>query len=179
VKGPVGEVLHLSRRFFGSLSGAEPSAADTAWVQELLGPGEASLWSRMSAPDRRHAAGVARAVQTVMGDSAGREVLAAALLHDVGKVDSDLGTLARVAATVVGRTAAVRRRSADLALRPGAPGRLGRYLRHPEIGARLLEAAGSHPLTSAWAGAHHQPEARWDPVIPRDLGRVLKDADDD
>ena len=179
VKGPLGEAWHLSRRFFGSLSGAEPSPADTAWVGEILIPGEAALWTRMSPPDRRHAAGVARAVAGELGEGAGREVLAAALLHDVGKVDSDLGTLARVAATVAGRPSAVRARSADLARRRGALGRLGRYLRHPEIGARLLEAAGSHALTSAWAGSHHKPEERWDPAVPVEVGRVLKAADDD
>lgn len=179
MKGPLGEAIHLSRRFFGSLSDAEPSPADTAWVAGILVPGEAELWNRMSPPDRRHAAGVARAVAAELGEGAGREVLAAALLHDVGKVDSGLGTFARVAATVAGRPPAVRRRSAQLARRRGALGRLGRYLRHPEIGARLLEAAGSHALTSAWAGSHHRPEERWDPIVPTEIGRVLKAADDD
>lgn len=179
MKGPLGEAVHLSRRFFGSLSNADPSPADTAWVAGILLPGEADLWKRMSAPDRRHAAGVARTVAAELGDGADREVLAAALLHDVGKVDSGLGTLARVAATVAGRPPAVRSRSADLARRRGPLGRLGRYLRHPEIGAQLLQAAGSHVLTSAWAGSHHRPEERWDPAVPRDLGRVLKAADDD
>ena len=178
MNGPVAEVLHLTRRFFGSLSSAEPAPADTAWVEAILVPGEKALWARMSAPDRRHATGVARAVESELAGGASREILAAALLHDVGKVDSGLGTFARVAATVVGRPP-VRRRSAELARRGGPLGRLGRYLRHPEIGAGLLEAAGSHALTSAWAGSHHRPEERWDPVVPLDIGRVLKAADDD
>ncbi|MHB1923071.1 MAG: hypothetical protein ACYCSJ_00085 [Acidimicrobiales bacterium] len=178
MKGPLGQGLHLARRFFGSLSRAEPGPADTAWVEGVLLPGERGLWARMSAPDRRHAVGVARAVQAEMGPAATRPVLAAALLHDVGKVDSGLGTLARVLATVAGRPA-VRRRSAELAGRGGPLGRLGRYLRHPEIGGDLLRAAGSDSLTRAWSESHHRPEERWDPAVPVETGRVLKAADDD
>jgi len=178
VKGPLGQGLHLARRFFGSLSRAEPDTVDTAWAQGLLLPGELDLWARMSAPDRRHALGVGRDVESGLGTGATRPVLAAALLHDVGKVGSDLGTFFRVAATVAGRPA-VRRGAERLSRRPGPVGRLGRYLRHAEIGADLLEAAGSDALTSAWARSHHRPEERWDPVVPTDIGRVLKAADDD
>jgi len=178
LKGPVGQGLHLARRFFGSLSGAEPEPVDAAWVQGVLRPGEAGLWARMSAPDRRHAVGVARAVETELGPGATQAVLAAALLHDVGKVDSGLGTMARVVATMVGRPA-VRRRSAELAERGGPLGKLGRYLRHPEIGGALLGEAGSDTLTRAWAESHHRPEERWDPAVPVATGRVLKAADDD
>ena len=53
--------------------------------------------------------------------------------RDVGKLDSGLGTLARVAATVVGpRTA-----------------RFRAYHDHEAIGARLAEGAGSDPVTVA------------------------------
>src|SRR3546814_20809012 len=62
-------------------------------------PGEAALWARMSAPDRRHAVGVARRVERALGAEAERPVLAAALLHDVGKVESGLRTYGRVVAT--------------------------------------------------------------------------------
>lgn len=176
--GPPAQVLHLARRFFGSLSRAEPDPADLTWVDKLLLPGERSLWTAMSAADRRHAVAVARRVEADLGPRASRPVLAAAVLHDVGKVDSGLGTLARVGATLIGRPP-VRRRSAALASRPGVLGRLGRYLRHPEIGADLLRAAGSDRLTSAWAASHHRPEAGWDPAVPPELGRALKAADDD
>ena len=57
-------------------------------------PGEAGLWRRMSAADRRHAVVVARRADATLGTAATREVLAAALLHDVGKIDSGLGPVA-------------------------------------------------------------------------------------
>lgn len=163
--------LHLVRRFLGSLSPVPLSAQDDAWAMDQLGPGERQLWQRMPRPDRKHSVGVARLVaqQVGMGD---RAVLAAALLHDVGKVEADLGTLGRVAATLVGRRRG-RRRPTSTGLR----GRIGRYLHHDEIGAALLEDAGADPLTVAWAREHHRPESAW--TVPLEVGRALRDADDD
>ncbi|CAN5678409.1 hypothetical protein BH20ACT2_BH20ACT2_15720 [soil metagenome] len=167
---------HLIRRFAGSLWPGGPSEVETAWVEGRLLPGEVELWRRMSGPDRRHAAAVARRVQRALGDRATRPVLAAALLHDVGKVVSGLGTYGRVVATM----------SAAAAGRDAAPGwsagrgvtrRIGLYVRHPELGADLLALAGSDPLTVAWAREHHLPPDRW--TVAPDLASALKAADDD
>ena len=126
----------------------------------------------MSDPDRRHAVGVARAVASRLGDTATRPVLAAALLHDVGKVESSLGTFARASVTAA---ALVRGRDAMATRRPDT--RAGRYLRHDEIGAQLLAAAGADRLTVTWAREHHLPPDRW--TLPPDLAAALKAADDD
>jgi hypothetical protein len=154
---------HLVRRFFGSLRPGGPGAADEAWARSQLLPGEVALWARLSNPDRRHAVGVARDVVARLGRDATRPVVAAALLHDAGKVLSGLGTFARVGATLLGRARA-RGRAAD-------------YLRHPELGADLLREAGSDPLTVAWASEHHLPPDRW--TLDRPLADALKAADDD
>lgn len=136
----------------------------------MLTEGERALWRRMSGPDRRHAVGVARDVVRRLGPAvASPPVVAAALLHDVGKIDAGLGTLARVPATIAGLVARER------AVR--GEGRVSRYLRHDEIGARLLETAGSDRLTVAWAREHHLPPARW--TVPAEVGAALKAADDD
>ena len=129
----------------------------------------------MSGPDRRHAVGVARRVDEA-ADPGGRDLLAAALLHDVGKVTSGLGTMARVPATLVG-AAGGRRRAAAWSARRGVLGRLGRYLRHDEEGAALLRDAGAPVLAVTWAQEHHRPPCRW--TVPPDTGRLLKEADDD
>lgn len=154
------KALHLAKRFFGSLRPGGPSPDDTVWAESHLLPGEVAVWRRMSDPDRRHAVGVARAV-----GSTERPVVAAALLHDSGKVVSGLGTFARVPATLLG-----------LAHRRWG-GRVGDYLRHDELGAVLLREAGSDPFTVAWAREHHLPPERWtvDPAV----GAALKAADDD
>ena len=167
---------HLAKRFFGSLLPLGPRRADAAWALEHLTPGEQALWARMSKVDRRHAAGVARRASATLADQATREVVADALLHDVGKVESRLGTFARVAATVVA-AAAGRERAEAWAGGRGVQRRIAVYLRHPELGAELLRGAGSDPVTVAWAAEHHLPEVRW--TLPRNVATALKAADDD
>lgn len=163
-------LAHLAKRFFGSLRPGGPPAAEVAWVGEQLLPAERELWSAMPGPDRRHSAAVARRVEAALGPDATRPVLAAALLHDVGKARSGLRTFGRVVATV---TAAVVGRERATAWDSA----IGRYLRHDVDGARLLERAGSDPLTVAWTREHHRPESSW--TVPRDLATALKSADDD
>lgn len=167
---------HLARRFLGSLRPGGPGAATEAWVAEQLLPGELALWRQLPGPDRRHAHAVARRVQAALGPAATRPVLAAALLHDVGKLDAGLGTYGRVVATlsaaVAGRDMAERWSAAS-----GFTRRVGLYLRHAELGAVRLELAGSDPLTVAWAREHHLPEDAW--TVPPEVGRALRDADDD
>jgi hypothetical protein len=167
VAGP----LHLARRFLGSLSRRPIRPDDDDWARSHLLPGEQALWQRMPEADRKHAAGVGREVARRLGDPP-RAVIAAALLHDVGKVEPGLGTPGRVVATLVGR-----RRGLRWEGRPGRRGRIAAYLRHDQIGAGLLRDAGADPLTVAWAGEHHRPEAAWS--VPVEVGRVLRDADDD
>jgi hypothetical protein len=170
--GGFGSLRHLAGRFAGSLSPIGPGAGEDSWARSVCLPGEQALWARMSAADRRHAVAVGHRVAIALGgeETAGRQVVAAALLHDVGKVDAGLGTFGRVGATVmvvvVGRARAAAR-----------PGRVGRYLRHAERGGDLLEAAGSEPLTVTWAREHHLPAGRW--TLPRPVADALKAADDD
>ncbi len=167
---------HLARRFVGSLWPGGPARAHDGWATGWLTPGEMALWRRMRGADRRHAVGVARRTEQALGPRATRAVLAAALLHDVGKVDSGFGPVRRAGATVAqmarGHAAAERWRT-----RSGLVGRTGRYLCHDEIGADMLAAAGSDGLTVTWAREHHLPPERWS--VPQDIAAALKLADDD
>lgn len=167
---------HLARRFVGSLRPGPPSAGDEVWARWHLRPGEQEIWAQMSNPDRRHAVGVARAV-VVERPEAERVVVAAALLHDSGKVVSRLRTPWRVAATVWWTVADEERADRWLARPPGRRRRLAEYRRHPELGAQRLAAAGSDRLTVRWAAEHHAPEATW--TVPLEIGRLLKACDDD
>lgn len=128
----IGHVAHLARRFAGSLSSAPPPAADDAWATSFMTEAEAELWHRLSNVDRRHAVAVARRFAS-RRPAASREEMAAACLHDVGKLEAGLGTFGRVIATIVGpRTA-----------------RFRTYHDHEAIGARWLEERGSSPETVA------------------------------
>lgn len=122
--------LHLALRFVTSLSGRPAAVVDEVWAEQHLLDPEVRLWRRMSNQDRRHSVRVARR----FADSrpgATRAEIAGALLHDVGKIECDLGTWGRVVATVVGpRT-----------------DRFRRYHDHEPIGAELAREAGSDPAT--------------------------------
>ncbi|MBI3256654.1 MAG: hypothetical protein HYZ59_02575 [Actinobacteria bacterium] len=168
--------LHLTHRFFGALRPGDAGDEETVWALSMLLPGEQVLWRQMSGADQRHSAGVARRVERALGAEASRPVLAAALLHDVGKIEADLGTWGRVAATLVGLVVG-RDRARTWVDRPGTLRRLGLYHAHAGGGADLLAVAGSDLLTIAWAREHHLPPGHWtiDPVV----AHALKDADDD
>ncbi|HEY4331560.1 MAG TPA: HDIG domain-containing protein [Ilumatobacteraceae bacterium] len=124
--------IHLVRRFVGALSRKAPPTGDDAWARSLLEPAEVALWERMSNADRRHSIEVARRFLASV-DGEDRDATVAALLHDVGKIESGLGTFGRVAATVVGpRTS-----------------RFRRYHDHERIGAEMVRSCGGSPRTAA------------------------------
>ena len=87
-------------------------------------------------------------------------MLAAALLHDVGKVESGLGTYGRVVATLSAKVAGAEMATTWRKQR-GFARRVGLYLQHDQIGGDLLELAGSDPLTVAWTREHHRPASDW------------------
>ncbi len=123
---------HLSRRFFGSLSRRAPLVADAAWALGYLLPGEAALWQQMTVQDRRHSIVVARRfLELVVGST--RAEMAGALLHDVGKTQSGLGTLGRVVATAIGPRSR----------------RFRRYHDHEALGIEMLRRAGADAATLA------------------------------
>jgi predicted Zn-dependent protease len=121
---------------------------------------------------------VARRTAAILGHRADRAVLAAALLHDVGKLDARLGVYGRVVATVSG---AVVGHDPDVVRAwtrsRGFTRRVGLYLQHPKLGGDMLALAGSDPLTVAWTREHHLPPDDWS--VPVEIGLALKAADDD
>lgn len=127
---PLSSGWHLVARFFTSLSSAPPSPENRSWVEGYLSPAELGLWEQQSDQDRRHSAIVARRFAEVRQNATTPEV-AGAILHDVGKIDCELGTFGRVAGTVVGPHGR----------------RFKAYHDHESIGAQMAAAAGSDPST--------------------------------
>ena len=170
--------IHLVKRGIATAIPLAASKADDAWARRQLLPGEVELWQRMKPADRRHAAGVARRVESALGERATRPVLAAALLHDVGKVEANFGAYRRTLATLC--AIAVKHDPDVIRAWTKATGftrRVGLYLQHPKLGGDLLGIAGSDALTEAWAREHHLPETLW--TVPLGVGIALKEADDD
>jgi predicted HD phosphohydrolase len=94
----------------------------------------------MSVADRSHAITVARRFGAML-PGATREALAAALLHDVGKVASNLGSTARVVATIVGPRGE----------------RFRRYHDHEALGIEMCRKAGSAKFTLDLLEGHGPP----------------------
>ena len=168
-------LLHLVRRFFASLLPLGPTAVDDEWARTRLSESEQDLWTRMARVDRRHAARVARRVDAELGERATDTVLAAALLHDVGKTIPDLGTFGRVVATLSEMVAGEDTAHHWVETR-GFTRRVGQYVLYPELGVDLLKLADSDELVIAWSREHHLAEGDW--TVPIELGRVLQAADD-
>ena len=171
---------HLAGRFLGALRPGGPSAADRAWVEAVLEPQEFALWARQPGHDRRHSAEVARQVEAALAGGPHTDDsrwLACALLHDIGKLASGLGIFGRVLATLFGR--ATDGAVADWEEQAGMRRRIALYLRHPELGADMIELAGGRAEVAHWAAAHHDP-ARLDPLsLPAPVVKALVAADND
>ena len=95
-------------------------------VRSTLSASECELWLQFSRADRHHSVLVATRFIAMRPDASPNEI-AGVLLHDIGKIRSDLSTLQRVAATIVGP------RTKRFAL----------YHQHEEVGADMLRNAGS------------------------------------
>ncbi len=167
---------HLVKRFVGSLRPGGPKAVDVEWVTSVLFTDEFVLWQRMYGPDRRHSVQVGRDVEAALGADATAAVLAAALLHDVGKVQSGLRTYTRVMATLVAAVAG-RDMAPAWAQASGVTRRIGLYLMHDELGADLLAMAGSDPVAIAWAREHHLPAEQW--TVDSRIAEAIDQADND
>jgi len=167
---------HWSARFFTSIRPGRPAPDDEAWARGLLTGREGELFARMSNPDRRHAVAVAREVDATLAPSTDRRdtVLAAALLHDVGKTVSGLRTYGRVLATLSGALGG-RGWSEIWQDSTGFTRKVGLYLRYPILGAEMLQVAESDPWVIAWAREHHEPEEDW--TVPVEVFRVVAAAD--
>ena len=169
--------VHRVRRFFASVVPGRPSDADLAWAGSFLNDDERRLFAKMAATDQRHLVGVAKAVERhgVDGRSPDQWVMAAALLHDVGKTVAGLGTYGRVVATLSEAVGGASM-AAAWTESSGFTRRVGLYLQYPALGADLLRLAGSDERVVAWAAEHHLPEEGWS--VPLSEGRVLSLADD-
>ncbi|MBI2168294.1 MAG: HD domain-containing protein [Actinobacteria bacterium] len=150
-------------------------------MASILTPPEFELWSAQPRYDLRHTLGVARRAEALLGAAAEPRWLAAALLHDVGKVRAHLGIFGRVTATLL-MIGIGRARVASWHSWSGIRGRFGRYAVHGPAGADLIQQAGGRNEVATWADAHHRVrrgQALSLPGIPQSVAIALREADRD
>lgn len=173
---------HLVSRFFASVVARPVSETDQAWVAQHLAPSEYDVWLRLGRADRAESVRTGRRAEEAFArgdarcDDAGAWI-AAALLHDVGKLDARFGPVRRALATLAGRIGGRYTAVRWAHLTHGQRRRAGLYLRHAELGAHRLELAGARPEAVTWARVHHEPEHWRTAGVPHPVGALLARAD--
>lgn len=152
---------HLVRRFLWSLQARPLSPREQAEAAGLLRPDERTLFWRQQVIDQRHGLeGARRVLRRRPGE---RTLARAALLHDVGKRQANLG--------IVGRSLA-----AGVRLFGISPRRWRPYYDHARRGAEALRRSGAEELVVEWARVHTSSQRP--PSIDDADWRSLKEADD-
>jgi putative nucleotidyltransferase with HDIG domain len=144
---------------------ARMTPADHEEAMEHLDPELRRLFLGMSVRDQRHSLRVLHRLQAADPNLPRRRpslLAQAALLHDVGKAETPLGIPGRSLVVLAGATGTL----GLLQRVPRLGLRVARYLRHPEIGARMLIDAGA-PGALAEIVAEHQARAPRHPETRR------------
>ncbi len=159
-----GNWSHLAARFFDVLTARPLSPAERDLLGTWLRDREVAIFTTQADADQRHGLECGLDVATLHPDR--RDLIRAAILHDVGKRHAGLGTIGRVFASVAARL--------HLPLR----GRFALYARHGALGAEELERLGAEAFVIDFVRAHHGerpasiPEGDWQVLMDADRARL-------
>ena len=170
----------LAKRLIGTFHRARLDAAEQAWVRSLLTREEFDLWLKLSPHDQRHSVRVAQAVRRRLAATqyAGDlRWLSVAIMHDIGKLESNLAMHERMLAAAAGRIVklSTARRWATSAR--GLTRRVGKYLIHGALGSEMILSAGGREETALWSSVHQGDGLAAEAMIPLPVIKALVDAD--
>ena len=137
-----------------------PAKVEEALLERYLPPQSLELFRAMPSQDRKHGLNVFRTLQQEGYDDP--DLLAAALLHDVGKGVPPGGgprLWHRVAVVLMHRY------TPELLQRLAADGRgwkepFAVHVRHPHVGAQWAAEAGCSPQVVSLIREHHEPDPK-------------------
>jgi hypothetical protein len=142
------------KQFWRALT-AQVTEAELRGSLRALPPQARLLFRQQSVQDQRHALNVYYALREA-GHTA-PNLLAAALLHDLGKAQATLHLWQRTVVVLLGRFAPRRLAALTAPCEPGSwrwPFFV--YAHHPELGARQAQEAGCSPRTVALIRRHEE-----------------------
>jgi hypothetical protein len=140
----LGSWAHLIGRFFETATAGKLTPTERCEVVEWLNsPAEEAVYWDQAVADQRHGLASARVVAAQHPDR--RDLIRAALLHDVGKRHARLGAIGRSLASLGAK------------LHVPVRGTWLQYLNHGALGADDLEALGCEGLVVDFARFHHHP----------------------
>ena len=136
-----GSLGHLVRRFFDVLTAKPLSEGEVHAVESWLAPPLQELFFAQHNVDQRH--GYQCALTFMADGSQSRELVIAALVHDVGKRHAHLGILGRTVASLM------------ILMRMPLTNRFNAYRDHGTVAATELAERGASPLVVDFALHHH------------------------
>jgi hypothetical protein len=157
----LGSWSHLIRRFFAVLAAGPLSDEEWGEVESWLDRDEElEIYRQQSVADQRHGLESARQIAAARGNR--RDLVRAALLHDVGKRWANLGVVGRSLASLFAK------------LHVSVRGSWRRYLDHGSLGADELARLDAGSMVVEYARHHH---GRRPDTIPLDEWNLLKSVD--
>jgi hypothetical protein len=164
-------LAYRTRQFWNALAGSRNRVA-TGTLLPYLNPSQIVLFRRMHPSEQAHALSMLEQLKT--NGQSDPHLLAAALLHDTGKILFPLSLLDRVV-IVLGKYF-FNRRARNWSEAP--PNRFLRSFvvaaKHPEWGAGLAEQAGASPRTVDLIRRHHESSPLDDSLLA-----ALQNADEE
>lgn len=157
----MGSWSHLIGRFFAVLSAGPMTDEECREVESWLDhEREVDIYWDQPVADQRHGLEAARMIAAARPDR--RDLIRAALLHDIGKRRSNLGMIGRSLASLFAK------------LRLPVRGSWRQYLDHGSLGATELAELGSEKLVVDFTRHHH---GRRPATLPIEDWDMLKSAD--